>query len=36
VLEASWNALCDSLKLELLRLNEADGASAENLAAEQA
>jgi 2-isopropylmalate synthase len=36
VLEASWNALCDSLKLELLRLNEADGPAAEKLAAEQA
>ncbi len=36
VLEASWNALCDSLKLELLRLKEADGASPEKLAAEQA
>jgi len=36
VLEASWNALCDSLKLELLRLKEADGSSADKLAAEQA
>jgi 2-isopropylmalate synthase len=31
VLEASWNALCDSLKLELLRLKEADGSSEENV-----
>ena len=36
VLEASWNALCDSLKLELLRLNEASGTSEQQVAAEQA
>jgi 2-isopropylmalate synthase len=36
VLEASWNALCDSLKLELLRLKEADGASEQQVATEQA
>ena len=35
VLEASWNALCDSLKLELLRLNEANGKSEEAVTADQ-
>jgi 2-isopropylmalate synthase len=27
VLEASWNALCDSLRLELLRIQEAEAAA---------
>ncbi len=36
VLEASWNALCDSLRLELLRLRESEADATPEAVAEQA